>query len=180
MPDVCVSRSLTVICRRAGDDDAIRVARRLRRVSAYRDGGLGERRDPAAHRIGEIDLPFLDEHQRGNAGDRLGLRRDAEDRVGGHALVRFAVRPADRLLVDDLAVAHHESHGAGDLVVVDVALQRRIDSRETIWREAVDVAGGRVACADSDGAAPTRQSVARRRTVWAARMELPPVLFPEI
>ena len=71
---MCVSRSRMVIGRLAGTIvDAPSPFR-------HRHRGLGERRDEAADRIGRAPiLPFLHQRQHRDAGDRLGLRRDAED-----------------------------------------------------------------------------------------------------
>ena len=85
-----------------------------------------------AHRIAQRNLSFLDEHHYRRARDRLRLRRDAEDRVGRHPPSRFLVGPADRALVDWLAVTQHQHHRARDLVLVDIALKELVDAGEAI------------------------------------------------
>jgi hypothetical protein len=83
-------------------------------VGARGDGGAREAREPAGDGIAERELSLLDEHEDGGAREGLRLRRDAEDRVGGHRLARLEVGPADGAFVDDDAIAHHERDGAGD------------------------------------------------------------------
>ena len=120
---MCVSRSRIVIgaARRHLRHVAALVGDRDRRARERRNQGAGARR--------QRERSLLDQlHDRG-AGQRLGLRRDPEDRVGRHAPARFLVGPAERLLVDDLAVLHHQRDDAGDLVGVDISLQRAIDDR---------------------------------------------------
>ena len=118
---MCVSRSRMVIGRLAGTIDG--AAR-----TGHRHGGGGERRHEPAHRIGEPQPALFHERQHGGAGDGLGLRRDPEDRVHGHRPAGFLVAPADGALVDRLAVAQHQRHGAREPFLVHVALQQRVDA----------------------------------------------------
>ena len=84
--------------------------------------------------------------------------------------LRFAVEPADRLLVDGLTVAQHERDRAGDTTGVDVLLQEAIDAREPVGRNAVrrpDDGGSTRACAWSDETPSITRTLpesARRRT----------------
>src|SRR3954463_7462188 len=98
---------------------------------------MSELRNEMTHWLAQRNLSFLEEHHDGRAGDRLGLRRDAEDRVGRHAASRFLVGPTDRALIDGSAIAQHEDHRARDLVLVDVALEELVDARETTRIEAI-------------------------------------------
>ena len=126
---MCVSRSRMVIGRLAGTIDAAARA-------GHRHGGRGERRHEPADRIGEAQPAFFHERQHGGAGDGLGLRRDAEDRVHGHRAAGFLVAPADGAFVDRLAVAQHQRHGAGEPLLVHVALQQRVDAPQALDGEA--------------------------------------------
>ena len=117
MPAVCVSRSRIVIGRLAGTMRHAAASRSSTATVVFANVGM---KSPTG--VLEADLAFLDEHQDGDAGDGLGLRRDAEDRVGGHASAGFLVGPADGLLVDRLAVLQDQCDDAGDLAVVDVLL----------------------------------------------------------
>ena len=79
----------------------------------------------AAGASAERQRPLLDELENRGAGQRLGLRRDAEDRIDGHLAIGFAIGPAERLLVDDLAVLHHEGHDSRHAAGIDILLQPR-------------------------------------------------------
>ena len=111
--------------------------RRARRRSIVPDRHLRVRkaRDVAAHRIVERELAFLQQHQHRGAGNRLGLRGDAEDRGRRHPPPRFLVAPADRFLVGGLAIAKYERDCAGQPVFVDVLLQHGVDARQPLGRE---------------------------------------------
>ncbi len=84
-----VSRSRMLIARFAG-------TRSTRIAVANRDLGRGERGNVAADRIGQRELAFLHQRQDRDAGDRLGLRGDAEDRVRRHPRRRLPCRPSPR------------------------------------------------------------------------------------
>ncbi len=62
----------------------------------------------------------------------FGLRRDAEDGVGGHAAPGFFVGPADRVFVHRLAVLKHQRDDAGDSVLVNVAVEERVDTAKPL------------------------------------------------
>ena len=121
MPAVCVSRSRIVIGRRAGT--CVTTPRSLATATVVRaNDGISV---PA--RVDSASDPSSISCMNRGAGQRLRLRRDAEDRVGRHSAAGFLVGPAERLLVDDLAVLHHERDDAGDAVGVDISLQAAID-----------------------------------------------------
>ena len=94
---MCVSRSRMVIGRLAGTI----VTPRSSGTATVVFANAGMKR---LDRIVEADLALFDERQHADAGDRLGLRGDAEDRVGRHPAIGFLVAPSDRLLVYRLAV----------------------------------------------------------------------------
>ena len=119
------------VCEQVEDrDPSPRRCERAAGVRARRHGGAREARQPARDGIGERDPPFLDEHHDRAARDRLGLRRDAEDRIGPHRLPCLAIPPPDGLLVHDDAVAHDEGDGTGDPLRVDALLQVRVEACE--------------------------------------------------
>ena len=98
-------------------------------------GGLGKGRNEVTRPSPKRQAPLFDQLHDRDAGQRLGLRRDAEDRVGSHAAAGFLVGPAERFLVHRLAVLQHQRHHAGNAVVVDVALQAAIDYGDAIGRQ---------------------------------------------
>ena len=138
-PEVCVRRSRTVIGRVAGVSViscGARAAALAGRLPAPAPSGpgfatatfvslnSGMKRDTGSV---ETDLPFLDQHQDGDAGDRLGHRGDAEDAVLPHRRLRLEVHHPVRLEVGDLAAPRHDGHAAGDLPGADVALDHLVD-----------------------------------------------------
>ena len=135
MPAVCVSRSLMVIGALGRDDRRGAGAR-------HRHGGRGERRHEPADGIGEVQPSLFHERQHGHAGDGLGLRRDAEDRVHGHRAAGFLVAPAHGAFVDRLAVAQHQGDRAGQAVLVHVPLQQGVDAPQSLDGEARAGGGG--------------------------------------
>ena len=98
------------------------------------DGGLGERREVPADRVGDQQLPLLLQQQDPDAGEGLGLRRDAEDAVGRHRRLRLDVAVADPLAVGDLPAPDHDGDRAGEPALVDVALQRQAQAVEALGR----------------------------------------------
>ena len=127
-------------------DDAPGVAPRC-------DGGARVGRNEPAHRVVERDLPFLDEHHDGDGRERLGLRGDAEHRVGCHASPAFLVRPADRALVRDLAIAEHQRDRARDAIAVHVLLEKAVDPMKPRGGEPVFERGIASGCCLADGGA---------------------------
>jgi hypothetical protein len=129
-PAVCVIRSRTGDGPRGRDDGEAR-------VGAHGHRGAGEGRDVARHRFEQGEPPLLDQRHRGHAGERLGLRGDAEHRVRGHAAAGLAVGPPDRALVDRNAVAEHQGDRARDLAAAYRALQGAVDAGEPRHGKAV-------------------------------------------
>ena len=103
-------------------------------IALHRHRGLGEGRDEVAHRLGDADLAFFHQRQDGGAGDGLGLRRDAEDRVRGHLAAGFLVAPADGALVYRLAILQHQCDHARHLAIVHVLLQNLIQPLQPLRR----------------------------------------------
>ena len=83
---MCVSRSRIVIGRLAGTIVDAAVVLRTATV-VFANAGMNRLTGSLS-----ADLPFLDQRQDRDARDRLGLRRDAEDRVGRHAAGRLPCR----------------------------------------------------------------------------------------
>ena len=98
--------------------------------------GLGEGRDPLAGLVVEGELAFFHQLQDGHAGERLGLRGDAELCVHGHLAAGLLVRPAHGALIDRLAIAQHQRDHARQLAIVHVLIEQRIDARQALHREA--------------------------------------------
>jgi hypothetical protein len=137
-------------------------------VGARRDRRARVRGDEAADRIAERDPALLDQHEDGGAGDRLGLRRDAEHRVGGHRAARLAVDPPDALLIGDLSVAQHQRDRAADAIGVDVLLQKTIDAREPLGEKpfgarAIGAREGWAASGDASATSAATATDARAR-----------------
>ncbi len=108
--------------------------RALRRLAG--DLHVLEFRQVVGDRRIEIELALLDQHHRGHAGDRLGHRRDPEDRIGLQRDLAGAVMSADRLQVRELAVARDGDHGARQRARVDLGLIPGSDPRQPLGREA--------------------------------------------
>ena len=119
--------------------------------AAFADHALAlESRDELRHGIGEEKLAFFLQHHHGHAGDGLGHRRDAEDRVGMHGLLRLDILEAGSVHVHDLAVACDQGDDAADLLAVDVGLHALVQARQPL--------GG-----DPDALRRRRRQRARRR-----------------
>ena len=52
-----------------------------RRLESLQDITLGQFGEPPVHRIAQPQFAFLDQDHRRNSDNRLGHRRDAEDRI---------------------------------------------------------------------------------------------------
>ena len=101
------------------------------------DRGLRPFGQVLAQRIFEQELAFLHQHHDRDAGQRLGLRGDAEDVVFLHTVAGLAVAPAIGLGEDFAAVLMDHHHGAGELLVGDVTLHRGVEYGEARLRDAV-------------------------------------------
>ena len=84
----------------------------------------------------DVELVLFGQDHRGHRGDRLRHGRDAEDGVLLHGRLRGAILIADGVIGDDLAVAHHQQHGAGYALVFDVGLNRLPGLFQAFGREA--------------------------------------------
>lgn len=85
-------------------------------------------------RIAQHELPFFDQHQDRYRGHRLGHRREPEQRVVGHRLVRLDVRQTVRLEVHDFPFSRDQRHRAGKVFGVDVALDHGMNALQTLRR----------------------------------------------
>ena len=101
------------------------------------DGQVAPGRDPAVHGVVDRDPAFLDQHHEGDAGDRLGHRIDAKDRVLGEPLPALQRCVAEHALVHEVAFARHRQQRAGQESGADVALgEEAVDAREPFGAEA--------------------------------------------
>ena len=83
-----------------------------RRNAGDEDAEVLPRRNVGLDRIVQRDLALFDQHHERDAGERLGHRIDAEDRVDGQRRVALDVSLADSAEVSDLAVPRDEGHCA--------------------------------------------------------------------
>ena len=123
----------------------------------HRHRRFGERRDEVADVLVEVDFAVLDQHHDRRAGDRLGLRRETEDGVHGHAPAGFLVAPTYGALVHGLAVAEHQRHGSGDALLVDVLVQHAVDAGGAV--------GGKPACGGFGGCSLRCWGIGRQRRI---------------
>jgi hypothetical protein len=94
-------------------------------------------------RIGQLQLAVLDQHHGGDRDQRLGHRIDAEHRIEPHLLAFGLVLEADRVGIDELALAGDHHHGARQHALVDLGLQRLAHALEALRRHA-DLLGARL------------------------------------
>ena len=119
-----------------GLDQLVGRAQVLVGVRHRRDLHLGELGQVLRDRIAELEPAlFVQGHQR-HGSDRLGHRRDPEDRVPGHRGALFGPAFALGLEVDDLAAAGNQADCAGDLLAVDVAGHRFGQTLQALGRHA--------------------------------------------
>ena len=88
----------------------------------------GELRQILRDRIGDRELALVLQHQNRDAGDRLGHRRDPEERVGPHRPFRRDVGEAGGLEVQDVVLVDDRGDGAGNFVLRDHLLHRFADA----------------------------------------------------
>ena len=96
----------------------------------------GERRPVFCHRVARFQLPLLDqEHDRGRRGDRLGQRRQVEDRVRGHWCLLGLHRPlAVRLAENNRVVADDQHHRTGTVAPLDRRRHRLVNPGQVgVW-----------------------------------------------
>ena len=91
---------------------------------------IGELWSPFGDRVVELEFAFLHQHQDGHGGDRLGHRGDAEHGVAGHGLAGDDVAVAERIELDDLALAPDQGDEAGKVACFDHALEGTRDAIE--------------------------------------------------
>ncbi len=137
-PDVCVSRSRTVIGRvastvRVGSGAAIAfvgcATPSVLRTVTFRFCSSGMNRETGSV---SRSLPFLDQHHHRDADDGLRHRHDAEDGVLRHRLLRLEVHQPLRLEVRDAAVPRDERDGAAEGLRVDMALHQLGDTLQPL------------------------------------------------
>jgi hypothetical protein len=97
---------------------------------------LGKLRKILRQRVVDQQLAALLQLQRRERDDWLGHRRDVEDRVLRHRNARRPVAETERLLVDELALAHDRDHGAGQAAFLNVGVDDRRDAAEPFGGQA--------------------------------------------
>jgi hypothetical protein len=100
-----------------------RLGRRTRAVHPH----VGEGRDVAGHRVGQLEQAPLVEHQDGHRRDRLAHRVDAPDRVVGDGPLRLDVGDAVVREQRHPAAAGDRHRPAREQLGVDVAAEVRVD-----------------------------------------------------
>lgn len=100
-------------------------------IGATGDRGTPKRRNELGDGIAEGHAAVLDEHESRDARQRLRLRRDAKERVGCHAAIRFPVRETNGALVHDMVIAQDEHDGAADATILRRTIQQRIESSQS-------------------------------------------------
>jgi hypothetical protein len=83
---------------------------------------VGEFRNVLRDRIARLPLSFVVQHHHRHAGDRLGHRVDAGDRVQLHRRLLLEILEAVGLVLHDLALARHQRDDAGEVLLIDQAL----------------------------------------------------------
>jgi hypothetical protein len=100
-------------------------------IDAVEDLEVRELGDVFGDGISGQPLALLVEDHHGDAGDRLGHGVVAEDGVFGHGRA-VASRDAVGAVVDDFAVAREDGDGAGELLVIDLALDEGVEVFEAL------------------------------------------------
>ena len=93
---------------------------------------VGELGQPSIDRIVQPQSRFLDQRHRGSCQDRLGDRRDPEDRIGSHRPIAAERGHSYRLYVG-LAKAVDQGHETRHPAALGVASHRRPHGAESIW-----------------------------------------------
>ncbi len=126
---------------------------------------VGEGGNVFRNGIFEPELALFDQHHRDHAGDRLGHRKQAEDRVIGHRQPGRDVAHAEEFVIDRLAVLLDQQDRAGNLALRDLVAEVIADALEFLLVEMR--AGGNLEGAfrasrsrDRDRQQPRRQSTA--------------------
>ena len=77
-------------------------------------------------------FPFLEQHQDGDTGHRLRLRRDAEDGVLLHRRRLLAIERTERLELGHVPVARDQRHHTGNSSLIGVGLHRLMQPFEAL------------------------------------------------
>ena len=75
---------------------------------------------------------FFHHHEYGNAHDRFCHRRNAENRVFGHRLVRLDVHQSLRLEMSDLSLAGDQRDRAGNVPRLDASFNQVVYSLQPL------------------------------------------------
>jgi hypothetical protein len=91
--------------------------------------------------IVQLDHTLLDQHHRRDGRDRLGHRREAEDRVLAHRLGFGSVLISVRLEVNDLTAPRDQGDGARKHAPVDLLRHHRCDAGQALLGHALEFVG---------------------------------------
>src|SRR3954471_18431223 len=94
-----------------------------------------EFRQVLRHGRHNVNLAFFHQHHDGDARDRLGHGENAKHGVGFHGTFFLAVLIADRLPVNDLAIAPDNQYGARNGGFVHLGLEKLRNAREAFSGE---------------------------------------------
>ena len=97
---------------------------------------LRELRQVLRDRIGHQEVPLLEEHHHGGAGDGLGLRVEAEDGVPLHREPGLDVAQAGRLEMHDLPLPGDEGDRSRNMAGVDQPAEALADPLQALARHA--------------------------------------------
>ncbi len=105
---------------------------------------FAELRDVARNRVGEADLPALNQnHHRRRRRQHFCKRGEIEDRINGHRLCfRFESAMAKRFAIDDAPFARHQNDRAGRLFALDGLAHGFINLRQPLAHHADRFGGG--------------------------------------
>ena len=91
---------------------------------------VGELRQEFLDPVVEADAALFQQQQQRAGGEQLGVGEGAEDMIGAQRDAALAIRPAQTLLIDDVAPAQHAPGHAGEDLLIHVALHGGADGGE--------------------------------------------------
>ena len=94
------------------------------------------------NRIVEQKFTFFVEHHHRDTRHRLSHRSNPENRIVGHRFFGIDIGRAEGFHVNGFVLARDGDDCAGELLVVDIRLQRRINARESRRRQADTIGRG--------------------------------------
>ena len=88
-------------------------------------------RNVTRHRVVQLEASLFPQHHRGDAGDRLGHRCNAENGVRLHWHAGFAAQLPKPLEINCLFFPRNQRYDAGQLFLVNVALESVVYPQQT-------------------------------------------------